>query len=91
MGYFVLIAFMGAYPFPPQQQLRNFLRHPAPQAVVNVKPGISLKPGQACAIPLVNALHGQWSDDNMVKHLQPAPRPSADVVPPPAPSCDDVK
>ena len=92
MGYFVLLAALGGYPWaqaaPPQGKMRN----PPPPAVVYVRPKIVLRPGQACAIPLLNVLPKDWrGDDKMVKRVPPPPSPSADVVAPPAPSCDDVR
>ena len=90
MGYFALVAMLGGFPWgqPPQPPLRT-----VPQrTVMKVRPRIALKPGQACAIPLLNVLPKDWrADEKMVKRIPSPPVPSADVVAPPAPSCDDVK
>jgi hypothetical protein len=90
MGYFVLVAMLGG--FPPGQPPRPPVKIVPPRTVVKVRPKIALKPGQACAIPLLNVLPKEWrGDDKMVKRIAPPPYPSGDVVAPPAPSCDDVK
>src|SRR6478752_7386822 len=98
MGYLLVVAFMGAYPFvqappgtfqrPPQLRLNPW----ASRQVNIAKPKITLKPGQACAIPLINVLRQR--DKKIDPMIVPAPsfRPlPGDVVEPPAPSCDDVK
>jgi len=98
MGYLLVVAFVGAYPFlqappkpfPGSPQLRIY-----PWANRNLdiaKPKITLKPGQACAIPLLNVL--QPRDKEIDRMVIPAPSFRAspqEVVEPPAPSCDDVK
>lgn len=43
-----------------------------------------------CAIPLINALKKDTTNDRMVFHVPPSSGPSI-MVPPPAPSCDDVR
>lgn len=91
MGYYMLVAYIAGSPF---FQLPPRVRPPlqAPQGFFNRTPKIALKPGQACAIPLLNVLpRGPGSDRGMVKHVPPAPVPSPEIVLPPAPSCDDVK
>ena len=90
MGYYLLVAMLGG--FPPAQPPRAPLKIVPPRTVVSVRPKITLKPGQACAIPLLNVLRKEWrEDEKMVKHLPPPAYPSSDVAPVPAPSCDDVK
>ena len=90
MGYLMIVALVGGYPFymprPPRIQPRF-----VPPVVRQVPPRIALRPGQKCAIPLLNVLPNHRFYDNMVKRLPPAPRPSPEIVEPPAPSCDDVK
>ena len=58
---------------------------------VKPAPKAALAPGQKCAIPLVNALKKDETHDPMVHHPAPAGAPNAFIVPPPAPSCDDVR
>jgi hypothetical protein len=91
MGYFLIAAMVGGQPFwpvPPRIQPKV-----TPPGVVWVKPRIALKPGQACAIPLLNVLPRRWGHDDMVKRMAPPPpqEKSPEIVTPPAPSCDDVK
>ncbi len=92
MGYYMLVAYMAGSPFfhlppgarPPLQAPQGFFNRTTRK--------ITLKPEQACAIPLLNVLpRGPGSDRAMVKHVPPTPVPSAEIVVPPAPSCDDVK
>lgn len=93
MGYFVIATFLGAYPFVQQplvQQPHVEPRPVRPPIVLN-RPKIALKPGQACAIPLRNVLRRRWGYDRMAVPTPRAPRSSPDVIPPPAPSCDDMK
>jgi hypothetical protein len=98
MGYLLVVAFVGAYPFlqaPPgtfhsSPQLRIYPW--ANRQVDTGRPKVTLKPGQACAIPLLNVLTPR--NKNVDRMAIPAPsfRPlPGDVVEPPAPSCDDVK
>jgi hypothetical protein len=91
MGYYILVAYMaGSSLFQLPPRVRPPLK--APPGFFNRTPKIALKPGQACAIPLLNVRpRSPGSDGDMVKHLPPAPVPSPEIVPPPAPSCDDVK
>jgi hypothetical protein len=91
MGYYMLVAYMAGSPFfPLPPRVRPPLQ--APQGFFNRTRTITLKPEQACAIPLLNVLpRGPGYDRGMVKHLPPTPVPSAEIVSPPAPSCDDVK
>jgi hypothetical protein len=92
MGYLIIVALVGGYPFQPQ--VARPLARPkfVPPAIVAEKAKIRLQPGQACAIPLLNVLPKGWHfDDNMVKKASPAPAWSKEIVQPPAPSCDDVK
>jgi len=89
MGYFMLAALAGAFPFGPQTP------RTAPKLVNPVvisKPKIVLKPGQVCAIPLLNVLPRNWNGDPHMVRKIPAPFTSSkEVILPPAPSCDDVK
>ncbi|HUI55124.1 MAG TPA: hypothetical protein VLY04_09140 [Bryobacteraceae bacterium] len=85
---------VGQVPPAPRDQAQNAFRkwlqeqHP----VIMVAPKVTLAPGQACAIPLVNVLRTDPHDRIVV-----APRrfqtfePKAPQVKVPAPSCDDVK
>jgi hypothetical protein len=91
MGYYMLVAYIAGSPF---FQLPPGARPPlrAPQGFFDRTRKITLKPGQLCAIPLLNVLpRGSGTDRGMVKHLPPTPVPSAEIVQLPAPSCDDVK
>jgi len=93
MGYFVIATFLGAYPFvrqPLVQQPRVEPRLAGPPIVLT-RPKIALKPGQACAIPLLNVLRRTWGYDRMAVPAPRARRSSPDIIAPPAPSCDDVK
>jgi hypothetical protein len=63
----------------------------APPALVAPRPRIVLKPGQKCAIPLTNVLRRNWGHDRMAFHPPRPETPSRDIIPPPGPSCDDVK
>ncbi len=65
------------------QQFKLPLRNPVPK--------IQLAPGQKCAIPLTNVLKKDAADNRMVFHPAPPKNPAAGLVPPPAPSCDDVR
>jgi hypothetical protein len=73
---------------PPnlQQYFKQF-KLPA----TNPTPKITLAPGQACAIPLVNVLKKDATNDRMVVHPARGKNPGTIVVTPPAPSCDDVR
>ena len=55
---------------------------------------ISLKPGQACSIPLLNVLRRDNVDPKMILPSGPMVGAKMDakirIVAPPAPSCDDV-
>jgi hypothetical protein len=44
-----------------------------------------------CAIPLINVLKKDPANDRMVFHVAPSNRGTMAVIPPPAPSCDDVR
>ena len=95
MGYLMILALAGAFPFTPQPRTQP--KFVAPFRL-NGKQMTVLKPGQACAIPLRNALRRDWGFDNMVKQIPkpPAAQAAAEpkdkmVVPPPAPSCDDAR
>lgn len=87
MGYLVFAAVMGVYPFLPQPQVvpRN-LRPPA----IVIQPRVSQEP-KLCAIPLTNVLRRNWGYDRMVVPRLLPQRQKAEVVEPPAPSCDDVQ
>jgi hypothetical protein len=65
------------------QQFKLPLRNPAPR--------IELAPGQKCAIPLKNGLKKDTTNDRMIFHPSLPKPPAAGFVPPPAPSCDDVR
>ena len=52
---------------------------------------VTLQPGQKCAIPLQNALKKDETNDKMVFHSAPSKGSTIVIVPPPAPSCDDVR
>ena len=89
MGYLVIAAVLGVYPFLQPPQPRILPRNAPPQAIV-VQPKALAEP-KLCAIPLTNVLRRNWGYDRMVvPHLLP-PRQKAEVVAPPAPSCDDVQ
>jgi hypothetical protein len=66
----------------------------AAPAVEPPRERISLKPGQACAIPLLNVLRRDNVDPKMILPSGPAMGARMDakirIVAPPAPSCDDV-
>ena len=90
MGYFMIVAIMGAYPIPLQPPVQPRFARPA---IVTTKPKTALKPGQGCAIPLLNVLRPNWGRDPMTfRPRQPPPQQmSKDFVQPPSPSCDDVR
>ena len=54
-------------------------------------PKVELAPGQPCAIPLLNALKKETTNDKMVHLLPPSKEAKIVTVSPPAPSCDDVR
>ena len=89
MGYFMLATLVaGAFPFgplPPRMPPRTV----NPAITGRLKP--LLKPGQVCAIPLVNVLPRRWNRDPRFVVPVPAPVLPKDVVAPPVPSCDDVR
>jgi hypothetical protein len=65
------------------QQFKLPLRNPVPR--------MRLAPGQKCAIPLTNVLKKDATGDRMIFHPAAPRNPAAGLVPPPAPSCDDVR
>ncbi|HXB69945.1 MAG TPA: hypothetical protein VNY05_16955 [Candidatus Acidoferrales bacterium] len=84
--------------FPPRQpswkffpDLKSLTAAPAAQPP---RERISLKPGQACAIPLLNVLRPENVDPKMILPSGPAVGARIEarirIVTPPAPSCDDV-
>lgn len=89
MGYLMLATLVvGAFPFGPPMP-RTPPRTVNPFIIGRLKP--LLKPGQVCAIPLVNVLPRRWHGDPRFVVPVPAPVLPKDVVAPPAPSCDDVR
>ena len=68
---------------PPnlQQYFKQF-KFPEVKPLVNV---------QKCAIPLLNVLKKDLTNDHMVVHVPPSSSASIVVITPPAPSCDDVR
>jgi hypothetical protein len=54
------------------------------------KQGLSLQPGQPCAIPLLNVLPRGNVDPKMILPAGPPVDARIRIVAPPAPSCDDV-
>lgn len=46
---------------------------------------------RTCAIPLTNALKKDTTNDRMSFKVNPSQTSKMPVVPPPAPSCDDVR
>lgn len=54
----------------------------------DVKPAVNV---QKCAIPLLNVLKKEPTNDRMVVHVPPSNSPSIVVITPPTPSCDDVR
>lgn len=113
MGYFLIVALVGAYPFPAQSTMPPRLASPAavaseaseqnprpqpprfapPPLRFVPRPKIVLKPGQKCAIPLTNVLRRDWGHDRIAfPPRRGSPQfQSRDLIPPPGPSCDDVK
>jgi hypothetical protein len=88
MGYLMIVAFVGAYPLMQRAPVEPKIARPA---IVFSRPKITLKPGQPCAIPLLNVLRRNWGSDRMAIPVPRWPKSSAEVILPPAPSCDDVK
>jgi hypothetical protein len=89
MGYFMLAALAGAFPFG-QQVPRTAPKLATPVAIS--RPRIVLQPGQVCAIPLLNVLPRNWNGDrHMMVPVPGWPASSKEVIQPPAPSCDDVR
>lgn len=88
MGYIMLATLVGAFPFGSQWP------RPEPKPVNPViidRLRTALKPGQVCAIPLINVLPRRWNGDPRMRIPIPKPVLPKDVVAPPAPSCDDVR
>jgi len=81
-----------------QQRKGQYSNPQADRGLTAPKPGgkLTLKPGQPCAIPLINVLPPGPNPDPGILGKVPPRDPSGDKfamkdVIPPAPSCDDVK
>ncbi len=83
----------GDWSQPNLPQYFHQFKLPLKPPAVATPPKITLAPGQQCAIPLLNALKKDATNDPMIRHLRPPKNPAASkgIVPPPAPSCDDVR
>ncbi|SPE34702.1 conserved exported hypothetical protein [Candidatus Sulfopaludibacter sp. SbA3] len=71
-----------------QQYFKQFK---VPEAAVRTQPKITLAPGQKCAIPLLNVLKKDNTNDHMTIQVPPSHGWTMPIVAPPAPSCDDVR
>jgi hypothetical protein len=73
---------------PNLQQYFKQYKFPPQTVPKSAPPTVAVK---TCAVPLVNVMKKDTTNDRMVAHVGPSNPAVIVSVPPPAPSCDDLR